>query len=262
MKSVKISIVTPSYNQADFIEDAIQSVLQQNYPDFEHIIVDNCSTDGTIEILKRYPHLKYISEPDEGQSDALNKGFRIATGDVIGWLNADDYYYPGTFAKVSKQFANPKVDAIYSNVRFVDAQGKHMRNLRSHPPLKWLSLFYTFIQSTSFFFRKTVIEKQHFLDKDLNLCMDKDFYVRLLYNNYNFKYVNDYFAGFRWHGNNKSSVSKEVKEKSNKEYFYIINKNTRFNLKYNSLNVFVYWTIFLLIIRPTRGILKVIGIFK
>ena len=93
----KISIVTPSYNSAKFIEDCIQSVLKQNYPNFEHIVIDGGSTDGTVEILKQYPHLKWISEPDEGQSDALNKGFKMAEGDILGWLNADDVYLKNVF---------------------------------------------------------------------------------------------------------------------------------------------------------------------
>ncbi len=106
----KISIVTPSYNSAEFIEDCIQSVLKQNYPNFEHIIIDGGSTDGTVEILKKYPHLKWISEPDEGQSDALNKGFKKAEGDIIGWLNSDDVYLPGTFNKVADILSNDKID--------------------------------------------------------------------------------------------------------------------------------------------------------
>src|ERR1700755_1492305 len=94
---MKISIITPSYNQGRFIEDAILSVLSQGYPDFEHIVIDNCSTDNTLDVLKKYPHVKWVSEPDRGQSNALNKGFGLSTGDVLGWLNCDDFYLPGAF---------------------------------------------------------------------------------------------------------------------------------------------------------------------
>ncbi len=104
LSSLKISIVTPSFNQGIFIEEAIKSVLSQGYSDLEHIIVDNCSTDTTASVLARYPHLKVICEPDQGQSDALNKGFKAATGDIVGWLNADDKYLPGCFGKVSLAF--------------------------------------------------------------------------------------------------------------------------------------------------------------
>jgi len=100
----KITIVTPSFNQGNFIDENIQSVLTQNYPNFEHIIIDGGSIDGTVDILKKYSHLKWVSEPDRGQASALNKGFRMATGDVIGWLNSDDSYLPGTFEVVARAF--------------------------------------------------------------------------------------------------------------------------------------------------------------
>lgn len=101
---MKISILTICYNAEAFIERAIQSVLQQNYDDWEHIIVDGGSTDGTVAILKKYQHLKWISEADKGQSDAMNKAFALSGGDVIGYLNSDDYYSLGVFSEVSKLF--------------------------------------------------------------------------------------------------------------------------------------------------------------
>jgi glycosyltransferase involved in cell wall biosynthesis len=261
MEFIKISIVTPSFNQASFIEEAIKSVVAQNYPNFEHIIVDNCSTDGTLEILKKYPHLKFISEPDKGQSDALNKGFKKATGDVIGWLNADDYYYPDTFTKVNKQFINGKVDAIYANIRFINAQGQLIRNLRSHIPVKWMGYFLTFIQSTSFFFRRKIVEDNNFLDESLYQCMDRDFFVRLLYKGYKFKFVNRYFAAFRWHETNKSS-SQKYRDTSIKEHFYIINKNSSYNIESSPLNRLIYRVFVLLFVKPLRRVLKIISIFK
>ena len=90
-----VSVVTPSLNQAAYIEEAILSVREQDYPRIEHIVVDGGSTDGTLEILRRHPHVVWSSEPDEGQADALNKGFARARGTVLGWLNADDRYLPG-----------------------------------------------------------------------------------------------------------------------------------------------------------------------
>ncbi len=128
---MKISIVTPSYNQGQYIEDAIKSVLAQNYENFEHIIVDACSSDNTLTVLKKYPHLKWVSEPDEGQSDALNKGFEKASGDIIGWLNADDYFLPNaflTFVKVSTVKSN--IDFFYSNYLWVDKNKKTLTESR------------------------------------------------------------------------------------------------------------------------------------
>ena len=95
--SLKFSIITPSFNSGDTLERAIQSVLAQDYKNFEHIIVDGCSTDGALEILEKYPHLRWISEFDKGQVDAMNKGFAMAEGEIIGYLNADDYYLEGSF---------------------------------------------------------------------------------------------------------------------------------------------------------------------
>ncbi|WKN32527.1 glycosyltransferase family 2 protein [Porifericola rhodea] len=261
MKPIKISIVTPSFNQGKFIEDAIKSVKNQNYENFEHIIVDNCSSDETSEILKRYPHLKIISEPDEGQSDALNKGFKLATGGIIGWLNADDFYYPNTFQVVNQQFSNTNADAIYSNVKFINSSGDVIRTLRSHYPVKWLGFFITFIQSTSFFFKKEIIDDGNLIDKDLHLCMDRDFFLRLLYKPYKFKFVNDCFAAFRWHDTNKS-ISGDHINIGAKEYFYIINKNTGFKLKSTPSNILFYRLIVLTIAKPVRRMLKIAGMFK
>ena len=126
MKYPRISIVTVSLNQGNYIEDAIQSVLKQNYKNFEHIIIDGISTDNTIEILKKYKHLKWISEKDEGQSDALNKGFKRCTGDIIGWLNSDDYYLEDTFNVVKNKLLNPSMDAVYGNCIFVNKENEDL----------------------------------------------------------------------------------------------------------------------------------------
>lgn len=259
MKPVKISIVTPSFNQGRFIEEAIKSVLNQNYDHFEHIIIDNCSTDDTLDILRKYPHVKCVSEPDEGQSDAINKGFKMATGDIIGWLNADDFYLPGTFHKVNQCFANNNIDAIYSNVKFVNSEGKYLRNLKSHRPLKWLSLLYTYIQSTSLFFRRKIVDSNIILDTSLHYCMDKDFYVRLLYGGYKLKYIDDYFAAFRWHDSNKSlAITEKVKWEKALESVKIINKNTKYKVKPNKMNIFLIRRTVRYIAKPVRVLLKLL----
>ena len=102
----RISIVTPSFNQALFVEETIQSVISQNYPNKEYIIIDGSSTDATVDIIKKYEsQISYwVSEPDRGQSHALNKGLKCATGDIIGWINSDDTYMPGTFCKAVSYF--------------------------------------------------------------------------------------------------------------------------------------------------------------
>lgn len=112
MKKLKISIVTPTYNSEKYLEKCILSIKNQNYDNFEHIIVDGGSTDGTLDIIKRhertYP-MKWISEPDEGMYDAINKGFKMADGDIYAWLNSDDFYFPWTFFVVANVFQNERI---------------------------------------------------------------------------------------------------------------------------------------------------------
>ena len=111
----KISIVTPSFNQGKYIEQTIQSVLDQDYPNLEYIIIDGGSTDETVEIIKKYEHKihYWVSEPDKGQTDGINKGFAKCTGEIFNWINSDDYYEPGTFYKLAKLFTeHPYVDVV------------------------------------------------------------------------------------------------------------------------------------------------------
>ncbi len=205
----KISIVTPSFNQGKFIESAIQSVLQQNYSNFEHIILDNCSTDQTVEILQRYPHLIWKSKPDRGQSDALNQGFRLATGDIIGWLNADDLYLPECFERIAVSFASPQSDIVYGDYRWIDEHGKIIQ-LRKELDfdffiLKYLHVLY--IPSTSTFFNRRIFEEENFLDHSLKYSMDYEFFLRLARKKYRFIHLNAYLADFRWHEENKSIIA-------------------------------------------------------
>ena len=226
----KISIVTPSYNQGQFIEEAIQSVLNQNYPNFEHIIIDGESTDKTIEVLKKYPHLKWISEPDEGQSDAINKGFRRATGDIIGWLNADDYYLPGVFEKVNENLSDTSVDALYANYKFVDENCNITREMVTHRPVQWLSLFQCFIPSTTFFLKRSIIDNGIYIDKGFQIAMDKEFFAHILTEGFELIHIDDFFAHFRWHGNNKSIDTKEVKKIRLEEGIKIFNRYSKYNI--------------------------------
>ncbi len=211
-KFLKISIVTPSYNQGKFIEDAIQSVLLQNYPNFEHIIIDNCSTDGTLEILKAYPHLIRVSEPDRGQSDALNKGFKMATGNIIGWLNADDYYLPNCFWIISKFIKNnPKVDIVYGDYRWVDENGKLLKLRRELDfdlfMLKYLHVLY--IPTTASFFKSKILQEGNLLDVSYKYAMDYEFFLRLALKEYKFAHTKYFLADFRWHTGSKSSSSSQ-----------------------------------------------------
>ncbi len=250
-KNLKISIVTPSFNQARFIEDAIKSVLNQGYRNYEHIVIDGGSTDGTVEILKKYSHLKWISEPDEGQADALNKGMDLATGDIIGWLNSDDVYLPGTFQKVASIFSAENVDAIYSNCYFTNEKLEIKKELRTHRPIRWLSLFHCFIPSTTFFFHRKIWDEGIRFDKNFTIVMDKDFFAQILFRNYRVIHVNDYFAKFRWHADNKSLNTREVKLISAREGLTIFRRYSNIRLPIN------YFTI-----RLYRNIAIILNIYK
>ncbi len=218
-KLPKFSIVTPSFNQGKFIEEAILSVLNQNYPNFEHIIVDNCSTDSTLEILRKYPHLRWVSEPDRGQSDALNKGFKMATGDIIGWLNADDRYLQGCFSIVADfMVKHPSIDIAYGNYRWIDEEGNILKKRKEIDfdlfMLKYLHVLY--IPSTTSFFRKRIFDEGNFLDVSYEYAMDYEFFLRLALKGYKFGHIKYFLADFRWHPHSKSSTA-ALKQKAEME---------------------------------------------
>src|SRR6185436_17694269 len=129
--NLKFSIVTIVLNRKDFIAGAIENVVEQQYPNFEHIVVDGASTDGTVDILRSYPHVDLISEPDAGSVFALNKGLRKISGDIFGWLNSDERYLPGVLGRVADYFdRNPHWDLIFGTNQFVDRYGRVLGQTR------------------------------------------------------------------------------------------------------------------------------------
>jgi glycosyltransferase involved in cell wall biosynthesis len=217
---VKFSIITPSYNQGRFIRDCIESVRRQEGVECEHIVVDACSTDETVSVLKEYPHLSWKSEPDAGQTDAINKGFRQATGEWCMWLNADDYLLPGALAAV-RDFvtARPAVRVAYGDAIFVDGNGRMIRRKRDHRFDFGVLLFYgCYIQSTACFYHRSVFDTGHWLDASFKVCMDFDFYVRLADAGFVFDYLREPLACFRWH---ESNVSHVFARRRNEEHFRV-----------------------------------------
>jgi glycosyltransferase involved in cell wall biosynthesis len=212
---LKISVITPSLNQGKFIEENIHSVLNQNYPDFEHIVIDGGSSDGTIEILKKHPHLKWISEPDRGQADAVNKGFRMAQGDVIGWLNSDDCYIPGTFVTVARSLDKARGKwVVMGDVQITDETGRVVQTVRNRPRkfpqlLRfWHPEFGAFHQP-GVFFLKEVLDEVGYLDETLYYALDYDLWARVI-QKYEFHRVEASFATYRLHKASKSGTGWDV----------------------------------------------------
>jgi glycosyltransferase involved in cell wall biosynthesis len=234
----KFSIVTPSYNQGQFIEDTIQSVLNQNHPNFEHIVVDGGSTDDTLEILKKYPHLRWISEPDNGQTDAINKGFHMARGDIVAWLNADDYYLPGTFEKILYFFEkHPVADIVFGDCCFVDADGKFLRRkLEPAFDLGMLIYYGCYIPSTATFFRRSIIDEGILLDTEYHNCMDMEYFVRLGSQGKRFSHISACLACFRWHESNISTLYFERRRKERRQ----VQKKYGFYGRFGNKDRFLY----------------------
>ncbi len=206
MRLPRISVVTPSLNQGRFIEHAVLSVARQVYPDVEHIVVDGGSTDETLAVLARYPHLRWISEPDNGQSDAINKGFRIATGDLVVWLNADDYYLPGALQSIGHFAAeHPEVDIIYADCIHTDEDGKLLCLRGGHPFDPDVLLYWgCYIDSNTTFFRRSVVDEGLLLNIEYRVCMDFEYFTRLAGKGKIYGYLRRPVAAFRWHGSNSS----------------------------------------------------------
>jgi glycosyltransferase involved in cell wall biosynthesis len=205
-KPLSISIVTPSLNQASFIHDALESVSMQNYPSCEHLVIDGMSSDGTVELLRNFKTdratsgITWVSEPDNGQSEALNKGFRQATGDIIGWLNADDRYRIGCFERVAKTFEeNPALDILYGDYRVVDEVGELVR-IKPEIAFSAFVLFYhrvLYIPTTATFFRRRVFDEGNWINENLQYVMDLEFFIRLAVKGYRFKHIPELLADFR-----------------------------------------------------------------
>lgn len=202
---MKLSIVTPSYQQGKYIERTIESVLGQGYPDLEYIVMDGGSKDETVDILKKYgDQIIWESKKDKGQTDALCQGIAKSTGEVIGWLNSDDIYYPGTFEKVMQVFeTHPEVNVIYGNANHIDEQDGVMEPYYTEPFSFERLKDVCFICQPSVFFRKAVVEKYGYPDVKLQYCMDYEFWVRLGKKE-TFYYLEETLAGSRLYADNKT----------------------------------------------------------
>jgi glycosyltransferase involved in cell wall biosynthesis len=181
-----LSIITPTYNRADYIIDAVESVLAQNYANFEHIVIDGQSKDGTLDVLSRYSHLKVLSEPDRGMYDALNKGLKLAQGEVIGWVNSDDLYAPGAFVDVMALFsANPELEAVSGGALVFSGSKVNPTLIRTIPWIETGELLSRLTQNSpvtnGWFFRRSVFEKVGEFDATCLYSGDRDFLLRMAF---------------------------------------------------------------------------------
>jgi len=182
MRLPRITVVTPTYNQAEFITETLESIHGQNYPELEHIVMDGGSDDGTVEILERWDGLitHWESGPDEGQTDALIKGFRHATGDILCWLNSDDLFYPRTLREVAERFtADRRMQFIYGDATWINRRGDPIVTKREHGFNRFIWFYdHNFIPQPSAFWTRDIYEQVGGLDPLFDYAMDADLWIR------------------------------------------------------------------------------------
>jgi glycosyltransferase involved in cell wall biosynthesis len=208
---MKFSIITPSYNQGKFIKKTLLSVSKQKKKNFqiEHIVIDGKSSDSTIKILKTFkPAVKWISESDKGQTNALNKGILASSGDIIGWLNSDDIYYEDAIESVANIFKkNSNIQIIYGMADHIDKKDKPFETYLTIPFNYEILKDRCFICQPAVFFRRSLIDRYGLFDESLNFCMDYEFWLRLGQNDVKFNYLKKKLAGSRLYKETKTCSS-------------------------------------------------------
>jgi len=203
LAKIMITIITPSYNRSGMITDAIESVLTQGFQPFEHIIVDGGSTDGTLEILKQYPHLKVISESDQGMYDALNKGLAASKGEIIGFLNTDDLYADHFFADVSAKFDDETVMAVAGRaIVFSELPEGKIKIVDKYSPEDRSLIECSTIGSNYFnawFFRRSLFDQIGKFNTSYKIVGDRDFMLRFALSNLRYTFINDLVYKYRQH---------------------------------------------------------------
>lgn len=205
-----VSIVTPSFNQARFLETTIRSVLSLNYPQLEYIIVDGGSTDGSLDIIKKYSGKLawWVSEKDKGQTDAINKGFAHAKGDILAWLNSDDTYLPDAVGSAVKFFQEePQLGLVYGDTNFINETGRVVGKFHAaQTSLRLLRQGYVHLPQQAAFFRGSLWRSVGPLDPTFYFAMDYDLWVRIAARA-QLKYVPQVWANFRLHSAGKTMAA-------------------------------------------------------
>lgn len=180
-----VSIITPSFNQGQFIEETILSVLNQTYKNIQYIVVDGGSTDHTMEVVNKYRDRIdiIIHQKDKGQTDAINKGFKLAKGELVGWINSDDILYPDCVEKIVQLYINNPLGSIFYSTHFdvIDKSGNKIKTVNTIIPNRnyLLNIDYKVVQQASFY-KTDIVKKVDFLDENICYCMDLDLWLKLL----------------------------------------------------------------------------------
>lgn len=215
----RITIITPSYNQAATLPATIASVLGQGYPDLEYLVIDGGSTDGTLEILKGYgSSLQWLSEKDHGQAEAINKGLRAASGDVLAFLNSDDVYEPGALLTVGRYFAaHPQAQWLTGRCNILDRSGRIIRPFVSVYKNAWLALNWpaalyvlNFISQPATFWQRRLTAQVGYLDETLYYTLDYEYWLRLQ-RAARLHVLKDTLAGFRYYASSKSGACHQAR---------------------------------------------------
>jgi len=205
----RVSLVTPSFNAAPYLRAAIDSVVSQDYPEIDYLVMDGGSTDGTVELLEAYgERVRWVSAPDQGQADAIARGFAQTTGTILGWLNADDVLKPGAVRTAVETFlAHPEASLIYGNADFIDETGDMIAPCTVVEPFDRQRLidYGDYIIQPAAFFSRVAYESVGGLDTSLHWAMDWDLWIRLA-KGHDFVYVENVLASYRWLGSNKTAI--------------------------------------------------------
>ena len=213
MKTPKISIVTPSFNQGQFLEQTINSVLDQGYSNLEYFVIDGGSTDNSVDVIRKYEkHLTWwTSEKDRGQSHAINKGLLRATGEIFNWINSDDYYEPGALQHVAEAFEDPNIHMACFRANVFGLQTRISRGTDIFENNLAKTIAYTRIDQPETFFRKSAVDKMGLLNEGLHYCMDKEWLLRylMLFGIHHVHQSKNIILNFRYHDTSKSVSQKD-----------------------------------------------------
>jgi glycosyltransferase involved in cell wall biosynthesis len=239
----KISVITPSYNQGQFIEETIKSVIEQNYPNLEYIIIDGGSTDNSVSIIKKYAKkypkiIRWVSEKDRGQSDAINKGLRMSTGEILCYLNSDDCFTKKTLFKVAEFFRkNPHAEWLTGDYKIVNDKGKEMhssiglyKKLWRKFPYKFTLLLTNYINQPSTFWKRKVYEKVGEFEVKYRYNMDFDYWIRIFNAGFRLYVLEEKLSEFRIH---RGSINSDYYREQFDHMLLLIKKYSR--------SRFIYW---------------------